>query len=105
MSSTPKIVRHNSGNCVCTPEPEPDTDLVTRCRYGYCTEFRCPRCRGKRGGWGPVGCKCEGGPRWLRHSGMDKLGHWDLEADKWVSHSAAVKPSLAKFKRDRAGFR
>lgn len=105
MSSTPKTVRRNRGYCICVPEPEWDTKLATVCRYGYCTDFRCPACRGKLGGWGPVACKCEGGPRWLRHPDMAPRGRWDLKADKLVREPVAVKPSLAKFKRDLAGFR
>lgn len=93
MATTIKPVRRNGGYCICAERLEGDPGV---CRYGCCTEFRCPVCRGKLGGWGPVGCRCEGGPRWARHPGMRDFGHWDYEKDDYVQHCDLVKPSLLR---------
>ncbi len=89
MAKTPKIVRRNGGYCVCANRLE--GGIAGLCRYGCCTEFRCPVCYGNLGGWGPVGCRCDGGPRWARHPGMAQLGYYDLEKDEFVRIHVAVK--------------
>ncbi len=96
MASTPKPVRRNGGSCTCKDDPEWTAETERLCRYGCCTEFRCPRCHGKLGGWGAVGCKCQGGPRWIRHRGMSAPGRWDYVKDDFVVYRVAVKPSIAK---------
>jgi hypothetical protein len=96
MATTIKAVRRNKGNCICNNRPEWVKELAGVCRYGCCKEFRCPVCRGKLGGWGSVECKCEGGPRWLRHPGMATPGRYDLARDKFVEVHVAVKPSLLR---------
>jgi hypothetical protein len=64
------------------------------CRYGYCTEFRCPDCSGYLGGWGPVGCRCDGYIRWMWHPDMaPALDH------------APVKPSRRPTRLSRRGTR
>lgn len=99
VSTTPKTVRRAGGNCYC---PDSSARLKNRdyddglCRYGYCSVARCRSCHGVIFSVGPVGCRCDGGPRWARHRGMEQLGHWDLEKDNWVPVHAAVKPSLAR---------
>jgi hypothetical protein len=86
--------RHHrcTDECTCHP-PATLRDPVTEtaCRYGYCTEWRCPACNGYLGGCGPVGCGCDGYPvRWMLHPAMQPR----LEA-------AAVKPSIARRGRRR----
>jgi hypothetical protein len=95
VSSTPKPVRRNGGYCTCEITQKGDAGT---CRYGCCTEFRCLKCHGKTGGWGPVGCKCEGGPRWARHPGMAQRVRWyDKDGERYFAYvHAAVKPSIAR---------
>jgi hypothetical protein len=46
--------------CICRP-PVALADAERRpCRYGRCTEWRCPRCGANLGGFGAMGCKCDG---------------------------------------------
>jgi hypothetical protein len=99
MSCTPKAVRRNGGNCVCARS----ADYIDNhrfdegtCKYGYCTVFRCRVCHGELFSWGPAGCRCDGGPKWLRHPGMAQPGYWDAALDCWVPDRVAVKPSIAK---------
>lgn len=99
MASTPKKVRRNGGNCTC-----PDSFAMIKakdfaegyCKYGYCFSARCQVCRGELFGMGPVGCPCEGAPRWARYPGMAQPGHYDLEKDQWIPVHAAVKPCIAR---------
>lgn len=95
MACTPKPVRRNGGYCTCADRL---AGVAGICRYGRCTEFRCPECHGKLGGWGPIGCQCEGGPRWARYRGMQQPGYWDWAKDEYVRVHVAVKPSIARRK-------
>ena len=103
MARTIKPVRRNNGNCICRIRVEWTEERATYCRYGWCVEYRCPACRGKLGGWGPVGCKCDGGPRWARHPGMRTLGHWDYRLNGYIPYRSLVKPSLRRrsYRRNR----
>lgn len=77
--------------CRCQPPKRMDTPGVveTTCRWG-CAEFRCHRCQGYLGGWGAVGCRCQGYLRWV--------GNWDMAP---ALAPEAVKPSLPKGRRHR----
>jgi hypothetical protein len=54
------------------------TAIRGRCKYGNCTELRCPSCGGDLGGDGPVFCPCNSSwftrflflraPEWLRRA-------------------------------------
>lgn len=96
MATTIKAVRRNKGSCICVNRPLMTKEMDGTCKYRRCTVFRCLACRGKLGGWGPVGCKCEGGPRWARYRGMDTPGRYDLARDEFVEVHVAVKPSLLR---------
>jgi len=101
VSSTPKAVRRNWGNCICADRNRRGTEGC--CRYGYCVEFRCPDCGGELAGWGPIACphKKNEMPRWVRHEGMRQPGRWDLEKDEYVAVRVAVKPSIARRRGQR----
>ena len=75
--------------CRCPRGRDLASQVRRKCRYGWCTEFRCTTCRYYIGGWEPMWCKCDGAPRWLRHPGMDQLT------------PAAVKPGLPSGRRHR----
>lgn len=94
MARTPKAVRRNAGYCIC-PE-RPAAEKAGTCRWGRCTEFRCPRCRGELGGYGPFSCPGHGHPRSMRYPGMEQPGRWDFGRDEFVPSRAAVKPSIAR---------
>jgi hypothetical protein len=99
MARTPKIVRRNRGSCICPDSAQhlKDKEFTTgTCRYRHCVVLRCRACHGQLVSWGPVGCRCDGGPRWARHPGMDTPGHWDEAIGKFVRVHAAVKPSIAR---------
>lgn len=99
MSCTPKKVRRNGGGCVCpgfSAHVENDECDRGTCRYGYCVVYRCRVCRGEVVSYGPVACRCDGAPRWIRHRGMMAPGYWDMEKEDVVYVHAAVKPSIAK---------
>jgi hypothetical protein len=108
MARTPKRVRRNGGSCVC---PDQDARFLEKdyensfCKHGYCFVARCRACHGSMMEVGPVGCPCEGPPRWTRYPGMQQPGDWDFEADKWVKCRVALKPGSLKFRRLPAGRR
>jgi hypothetical protein len=58
--------------CVCRPTISLSSERVVKgvCKAGFCTEFRCPDCNAILGGWGPMGCKCEGYIRWMWYPAM-----------------------------------
>lgn len=99
MSSTPKVVRRNAGSCVCPDGWKQEEYREGTCRYGYCFSAGCLWCGGEIWGMGPVACKCEGAPRWLRHPGMHDLAKYDLEKHELIPVHAAVKPSIARRRR------
>lgn len=101
MSSTPKTVRRNGGNCTCPHGWKQEDYEEGTCRYGYCFSAKCWKCGGEIWGMGPVACKCEGAPRWARHRHMAVMGHFDLEKDEFVRTHAAVKPSIRRRTRRR----
>lgn len=108
MSCTPKPVRRNRGDCTCADSTQrlvDDQYTEAVCRYRCCMVLRCTACLGALCSWGPVGCKCDSGARWLRHPGMRVRVRWEEKAGEYARYSVAVKPSLVKFKRYRAGFR
>lgn len=105
MAMTPKAVRRDSGNCTCDERLPAGQEATGTCRWGYCTEFRCPRCRGELGGWGPFSCPGSGNPRSARYPAMEQPGHWDEERDEWVPARAAVKPSIARRRNVRPAAR
>lgn len=64
------------------------------CRWGNCVEFVCPACGRSMGGWGLMGCKCDGYVRWLFYPEM---------APSFTGH-APVKPSkMARMPNRRRG--
>lgn len=99
MASTIKAVRRNKGSCICK-----DTEIRFKnyefsegtCRYGYCGVLRCLSCFGEMCSWGPVACKCDGGPRWARHLGMQQPRWYNPEKDEFYPRRAFVKPSLLR---------
>jgi hypothetical protein len=38
--------------------------VMGTCPYGNCREMNCPVCGCGKGGWGPVGCPCDGWACW-----------------------------------------
>lgn len=100
MASTPKVIRRNGGNCVCPDGWKQEEYRDGTCRYRYCFSAKCLRCGGEIWGMGPVACKCEGAPRWLRHRHMAQLGKYTgVYDDEFVRTHAAVKPSIARRRR------
>lgn len=75
--------------CRCRPRREPhlvfsqDNIYQAVCRYGNCAQWRCVKCRANLGGFGSVGCKCDGYIREFFHPDMASLGV-----------SVPVKPSV-----------
>jgi hypothetical protein len=95
MAMTIKAVRRNNGNCICPGSLKDKNYDDGTCKKGYCYSAKCRVCGGEVFGMGPVACPCEH-PRWCRYPGMEALGYWDLEKDRWISVSIAVKPSLLR---------
>jgi hypothetical protein len=78
-----KLRRHK--HCVCKSPKNWEAATPRQCRYGRCTDFICPDCGRTMGGWGKVGCKCQGEViRWLDYPEMCA-----------TKYHAPVKPSLA----------
>jgi hypothetical protein len=61
--------RRKSRDCECDPLPRREDCRQRRCRWGYCEEWQCRRCRKIAWGFGPLGCKCDF-PRKLYYPGM-----------------------------------
>jgi hypothetical protein len=63
--------------CRCKPRNEfsPDIVYTTWCRWGRCSEWRCIGCDATLGGFGPMGCKCDGYIRELFHKDMMREEH------------------------------
>ena len=85
--------KHPHRPCTCRPQTQITRNWMyppVPCRYGLCTEYRCPVCDGYLAGWGTPGCKCSGYVRWMLHP--DMMPRLKPEA---------VKPSLPAGRRHR----
>jgi hypothetical protein len=70
--------------CRCKPRNDlaVSTSYQTYCRWGQCLEWRCNDCHATLGGFGTIGCKCDGYIREWVHPDM-----------RQQEHPAPVKPS------------
>jgi len=64
---------------------------------GYCQEWRCGTCNGFLAGAGPVGCRCDGAPRYAMYPDM-RPGYFKFHKS---GKAAAVKPSQLKRAKGR----